>query len=110
MVLNHIEDNFHRECLAGDMAELLNLSIPRFCHLFKSETGTSFRSYLKRLRLEKAKHLLETTYLSVKEIMAGVGYNDESYFVRTFKSIYHVPPLQYRKNFLAGKLLPRPGH
>ena len=106
-ILSHIEGNFHRELLASDMAEFLNLSVSRFCHIFKSETGMTFRNYLKRLRLEKAKSLLETTNLSVKQIMARVGYNNESYFVRAFKNVHNMTPGEYRKNFLADRLRER---
>ncbi len=52
--------------------------------------------YLKLLRLEKAKHLLETSFLSVKEITYQVGINDESHFVRDFKKAYGNAPGQHR--------------
>ena len=52
--------------------------------------------YLKLLRMEKAKHLLETTFLSVKEITYRVGINDDSHFVRDFKKAYGTAPTQYR--------------
>lgn len=52
--------------------------------------------YLKALRMEKAKHLLETTFLSVKQVMKVVGIRDESHFVRDFQRIYGLSPLAYR--------------
>jgi Helix-turn-helix domain len=52
--------------------------------------------YLKQLRMEKAKHLLETSFLSVKEITFRVGINDDSHFVRDFKKAYGKAPTQYR--------------
>lgn len=55
--------------------------------------------YLKVLRIEKAKHLLETSFLSVKEITHLVGLNDESHFVRDFKKAYGVSPTPYRVRF-----------
>lgn len=55
--------------------------------------------YLKVLRMERAKHLLETSFLSVKEIAHIVGVNDESHFVRDFKKTYGVPPTSYRTAF-----------
>ena len=55
--------------------------------------------YLKVLRIERAKYLLETSFLSVKEITHIVGINDESHFVRDFKRIYGVPPTLYRTAF-----------
>lgn len=52
--------------------------------------------YLKFLRMEQAKYLLETSFLSVKEITHRVGLNDESHFVRDFKKVYGAPPNRYR--------------
>ena len=48
------------------------------------------------LRLERAKHLLDTSFLSVKEITHSVGLNDESHFVRDFKKAYGASPTLYR--------------
>ena len=46
--------------------------------------------------MESAKHLLESSFLSIKEIAHRVGLNDESHFVRDFKKAYGVPPSLYR--------------
>jgi len=59
--------------------------------------------YLKSVRIHQAKELLETTLLSVKEIRARLGINDESHFVRDFKKTYGLPPLQYRIRYHAMK-------
>jgi AraC-like DNA-binding protein len=47
--------------------------------------------------MQDATTLLVNTFLSVKEIIARVGFTDESHFVRDFKRIYGVTPTQYRK-------------
>lgn len=47
--------------------------------------------------MERARYLLETSFLSVKEITHTVGLNDESHFVRDFKKAYGTPPARYRK-------------
>ena len=46
--------------------------------------------------MQAAKELLETTFLSVKEIVALAGFNDESHFVRNFKKLYGVTPSEHR--------------
>jgi AraC family transcriptional regulator of arabinose operon len=46
--------------------------------------------------MQAAKELLETTFLSIKEIVALVGFNDESHFVRNFKKLYGVTPSEHR--------------
>jgi hypothetical protein len=55
--------------------------------------------YLRLLRMERAKDLLESSFLSVKEIAYQVGLNDESHFVRDFKSTYGFSPALYRSRF-----------
>jgi transcriptional regulator GlxA family with amidase domain len=59
--------------------------------------GTSPERYLARLRLEKAKDLLETEFLTVKEVMHAVGINDPSCFNRSFKTAFGVTPAKCRK-------------
>lgn len=83
-----------------DMARAVNLTSFHFCHLFKAETGCSPAKYLKSMRLERARELLETTFLSVKEIRALVGLNDESHFARDFRATYGATAHQYREQFL----------
>jgi hypothetical protein len=49
--------------------------------------------------MQRAKDLLESSFLSVKEIAFQVGLNDESHFVRDFKSTYGFSPAHYRSRF-----------
>ncbi len=79
------------------LAKSVNLSPTRLCYLFKAETGTPPARYLRTLRMQDATTLLADTFLSVKEIIARVGFTDESHFVRDFKRIYGVTPTEYRK-------------
>src|SRR5829696_4401941 len=99
-----MRENLHRELPLSEIAQFVNLSSWRLCHLFKAETGTSPTHYLKWLRMQRAKDLLETTFLSVKEIRDKVGVRDESHFVRDFKGFYGLSPMQYRISFLGARL------
>src|SRR5687767_13961277 len=83
-----MRENLHREMTLAELASSVNLSVWRLCHIFRSDLGMSPIRYLKLLRMEKAKQLLETTFLSVKEITYRVGINDESHFVRDFKKTF----------------------
>ena len=47
--------------------------------------------------MDKAKELLATTQLSMKEICAKVGYSDPNYFSKTFKKNVGVTPTEYRE-------------
>ena len=95
-IITHLNENFHRRLSCNEIARLVNISPSRLRHLFKAETGTSVARHLKSLRMQKARELLETTFLSVKEVMSRVGMSDESHFVRDFKKEFGLTPSQYR--------------
>ena len=87
------------ELTLTEFAHSVNLSVWRLSHIFKSDVGMPPIKYLKLLRMERAKGLLESSFLSVKEIAFQVGLNDESHFVRDFKSTYGYSPTTYRAQF-----------
>jgi len=101
--------NLHRKLLATEMAQWVRLSPSRFAHLFKAEIGTTPASYLKAVRLQTGRELLETTFLSIKEITSKVGFTQTSQFVRDFKKRYSLTPTQYRKDFHSENGLPKRG-
>lgn len=85
------------------LAGAVNLSESRLQHLFKTETGTSIGQYVKNLRLQKARELLETTHLRIQEVYLAVGLNDASRFVREFKKAFGAAPKEYRTKFYAAE-------
>lgn len=96
MVIRFIEEHGDRQLSLNEIAHSINVSPWHLCRLFRTGTGTSVNQYLLNLRMQKAKELLETTCLRVKEIMNQVGIRDESHFARTFKKLNGVSPSQYR--------------
>lgn len=99
-VINLITSNLEREIPLNELAQSVNLSDSRLRHLFKAETGKSPAQYLKAHRLEKARLLLEGTFLNLKEVMHQAGFVDRSHFMRDFKKAYGLAPLQHRKQHL----------
>jgi len=83
------------------LAVAVNLSPSRLRHLFKRETGMTPAQFLKRLRLEGARELLEGSFLRLKDVMPRVGVTDESHFVTDFKKAYGLPPIKYRQRTLS---------
>ena len=94
-----MREDVRGELSLGEFAQTVNLSVWRLCHIFKSDVGMPPIRYLRLLRMERAKDLLESSFLSVKEIAYQVGLNDESHFVRDFKSTYGFSPALYRSRF-----------
>lgn len=82
------------------VAATLNLSTSWLRHLFKAQLGLSPSQYVKLLRLERAKILLESSFLTVKEITARVGASDVSHFVRDYKAVYGETPSNSRVGWI----------
>jgi transcriptional regulator GlxA family with amidase domain len=97
-VISLLSSDLRRGLSTIKAAGYAELSVSRFRHLFKTETGTSIGRYLKILRLQEAKELIGTTSLSIKEVMAQVGVKDKSNFARDFRKAYGFSPVQYRRN------------
>jgi len=66
---------------------------------FKAATGTTLIEHLQNVRIEHAKHLLESGSLPVDEISAEAGYEDASFFRRLFRRRTGLSPSQYRRMF-----------
>jgi transcriptional regulator GlxA family with amidase domain len=100
-VIDLMENSYQREWSLENLAQAINLSPSYLCHMFKAETGVSPLSYLKSLRMRKAKELMESTFLNVKQVMYSVGVKDKCHFARDFKSIYGMPPTKFRAQLRA---------
>ena len=79
-----------------ELGRRVNLSPSRFAHLFRHEIGCGPARYLRELRLDRARTLVEQSTLSIKEIMARVGFNDPSHFTRDFTRRHGAPPRTVR--------------
>lgn len=75
-----------------ELADESCLSVSRFSHLFKEVTGKSVSQFIISMRMEKAKELLSSGELSVKEAAACVGYEDQNYFSRIYKKTFGKSP------------------
>lgn len=96
-LIEYILENLEKHLSISKMAESANISTEHFHKLFKKETEMTPTQFVKHHRLEKAKTLLETTNLRVKEIIRKIGINDQSHFVRDFKEKYGSRPNEYRQ-------------
>jgi len=81
-----------------ELAEHLHLNASYFSRLFKKETSITFIEYVTRQKMERAKELLGEAKLTVGEICEQLGYDNQSYFIKTFKSLVGATPIEYRKN------------
>lgn len=90
---NHFDENISLETAA----HMVELSPTYFSKLFKEETGQTFIDYISLVRISKAKQLLTSSNMSLKEICFHIGYHDPNYFSRVFKKYERVSPREYRQ-------------
>ncbi len=102
-VIALMKTNLHQRLTLAEMAQAVSLTPSHLCRIFKAEIGGTPAKYLRWLRLQKAKEYVETTQLSVKEIMTKVGLKDESHFVRDFEMAHGLSPRRYRAHYHAIK-------
>jgi AraC family transcriptional regulator len=84
-------------CTIRDLARQVRVSPSHMQRLFKQETGMRLGKWLTELRLQRAAHLLQNSYLSVKEITHAVGYEHVSSFTRAFERRFDCSPTLHRK-------------
>ncbi|MBQ4099385.1 MAG: AraC family transcriptional regulator [Clostridia bacterium] len=99
-ILSFIRDNFDKELTLDDMANASGLSTKYFCSFFKNMTGKTPFGYLNDYRIERASRKLLGSDLPITQIAFSCGFNDLSYFIKTFKKIKGCSPKLYRKNLI----------
>ncbi|MCD8022960.1 MAG: response regulator [Lachnospiraceae bacterium] len=97
---HYIQENYSHDISLDDVSRAVNISPYYFSKVFKEESGENFIEYLTRIRIEKAKELLEKPELSVKAISSMCGYADPNYFSRSFKKQTDMTPREYRAKLL----------
>jgi AraC-like DNA-binding protein/mannose-6-phosphate isomerase-like protein (cupin superfamily) len=89
-------ENSYRTATLTKLSEDFHQSLSQTSKMIKQSTGFTFQEILRRKRFQKAVMLLLDTDLAVEEIVEVVGYENQSYFYRQFKSRYGMTPRKYR--------------
>lgn len=89
----YIRTHLYEPLTVKQLAWMTNMSESSFSRTFKQITGLSPSAYVRKLKLLKAKELLEAH--TVTEVCYELGYENISYFIKLFKSQYGVTPKQY---------------
>ncbi len=97
-VLNYILSDI-KHANFSEAVKIFSSSEAHFCRVFKREFSTTFKQYLTRLRIQKAKDLLKNTNKSISEIYDEIGYNNNRTFFVDFKKATDLTPSQFRKQF-----------
>lgn len=93
----YINQNYKENISLDTVASNVHLNSSYFSTIFKKELGLSFSSYLNKVRIDKSKLLLKNTDYSILEIALEVGFEDQSYFTKVFKSLTGMTPKEYKQ-------------
>jgi two-component system response regulator YesN len=95
--IEYIKAHFREPITLNSIAKAAHLSVSRLSHIFREQAGVTIIDYLTNIRIEAAKELLISTNKNCTEICFETGYNNQSYFTRTFKEAAKVTPKQFRQ-------------
>lgn len=93
---NYIEDHLGEDLSRNVLAQQVYLSVGYISKLFLKETGIALNNYITERRIEKAKEYLLYSSLPISRIAIEVGYNNFSYFSKTFRDLTGHTPNEYR--------------
>ena len=92
-----IDDAYDQPLTLGDLAAAAGLTPNYFCRFFQKITNRSPIDYLNHYRIEAACIRLARSGESITEIALATGFNDISYFIKTFRKYKGISPLKYQK-------------
>lgn len=96
-VLGYISENYSSNIKLDTLAKIAGMNPKYFCRYFRSMTDRTPIDYLNYYRIECACEMLSTKEISVKEAAISCGFNDESYFIKTFSKYKGITPKQFLK-------------
>lgn len=98
-IFNYVKDHFKEQITLEEIADLANMKVPSFCRYFKKITNKTFTQFVNEYRITHSLKLLAEQPLSITEVCFESGFNNFSYFNKTFKEYIKKSPSQYRKEF-----------
>ena len=94
--ISYMEKHFTENINMTIVANVVSVNYTWFSEKFKEHTGVNFNDYLKRMRIEEAKRLLEKGMYKTYEVAERSGFGDVKYFMKTFKTITGMTPKEYK--------------
>lgn len=95
----YLRDNLIHPFELAAVAKEAGMSVRSLQRHFKAQTGVTPLTFHQQLRMDRAKHLLETTKLSIAQVADQVGYSDEAAFRKLFRKITDLTPGNFRRRF-----------
>lgn len=95
-MLQYIHDHYSEEITLGEIADSASISESESLRCFRSMISTTPVKYLKTYRLQRAAELLKNTEAKVVDIGVQCGFQDMSYFAKSFREVYGCTPSQFQ--------------
>ena len=95
--LSYLSEHFREPISLHELSKHLGISTYQVSRIFSHKIGVSFNCYLSSLRIQMACHLLVTSTSSITEISYECGFESQRTFYRSFQSLCHMSPKEYRK-------------
>lgn len=95
-IIRYINGNIFETLDLDFLANKCNLSLSRFKHLFKEETGIPPSEYIIRKKIEKAQEMMDENKHSIKDIAYDLGFSSPAYFSTVFKQYNGYSPTSYK--------------
>ena len=96
-VFGFVEDRYSERVSLKDVARAVSLSPGHLTTVVRRKTGRTVVEWIAERRMAQARRLLVETDLAVEEVGHRVGYNDPTYFVRSFRRAHGTTPLGWRR-------------
>lgn len=96
-IFNYVKDHFHEPIALEEAASLVSMTVPSFCRFFKKVTHKTFTRFVSEYRLVHASKLLAEEPISITEICFQSGFNNFSYFNKSFHQFTGKTASEYRK-------------
>lgn len=96
--IGYINSRLDKPMSVDEIADHVKMSKYYFCREFRRETGYTVVRYINNVRAREAERLLKQTDAPVQEIARSCGYENLSYFTRTFKSVTGKTPSEIRRD------------
>jgi AraC-like DNA-binding protein len=99
-VLLYIQDHYAEKVSIADLADEISMSKYHFCRFFKAMMGHTPIEYVNTYRVDRATSLLRNGELKIMDIAMEAGFENFSYFIRTFKLLKGCTPSEFRRRML----------
>ncbi|WP_419875791.1 response regulator transcription factor [Candidatus Pristimantibacillus sp. PTI5] len=97
-IKTYIDNHYFEEIKISMFADKYFLSREYLMKLFKQQFGFGIHEYVQRVRMDKAKELLDDPNLKIQDISEMLGYKDKNYFSKAFRNYYSLSPTEYRSS------------